>query len=341
MTSRKYICAGCRSEIAGEHIKCTVTGCNEVYDLACSCAENLRPDEINAWTCPECKSKTRKSDNTSTPVRGIQQASQDNITHRKKTTVDKRALASDDGVDSLRALTEQIKAMRKDLDTIKTDLSKRLDDFASKFLESVNRINVLESNQYKIEARNSDLEIKLSEIEERLAQMSRQALKNDIEILGIQETKGENPVSLVLVAARKVGVELNASDIDDATRVGPKNNSEDPNKSASSLPRPLVVRFTRKATRDNFLKTAKTKRSLTSEDLAPGGPIRTVYVNERLTAEHRRLFREAKRCAGEHGYKFCWISNGCIYVKRKEGVPGKRIACYKDLLTMSPATSYG
>lgn len=330
-TPRNQICAGCRQEIGGECIGCVAPTCAKVYDLACVAPDGLSSSEAKIWICPECRANKRKTGDTSTPVRSIPPVSIENITVRKKSTPKTLDTPLAPVDETLSALAKEIRAMRLALDSFRADFSTRLDNITSSLLETREKIDALEIHQEKLEGKNTDLEITVRALEERIAIMSQHALKNEVEILGVQEVKGELPVHLALVAAKKIGVNMSSSDIEEAIRVGIRRGPGDNN----GLPRPLVVRFAKKAMRDDFLKEARSRRTLNSKDIAELGPDRQVYVNERLTAANRQLFRTTKERARECGYKHCWIRNGCIFVRRKDGGPVSRISAAKDLTILS------
>lgn len=216
-TPRNQICAGCRQEIGGEFIGCAAPTCAKVYDLACVAPDGLSFSEAKIWICPECRANKRKTGDTSTPVRSIPPASIENITVRKKSTP--KTLESPLPLvdESLSALAREIRAMRLALDSFRADFSTRLDNITSSLLETRDKIDALETKQGKLESRNTDLEITVQALEERIASMSQLALKNEVEILGVQEVKGELPVHLALVAAKMIGVNVSSSDIEEAS----------------------------------------------------------------------------------------------------------------------------
>lgn len=86
-------------------------------------------------------------------------------------------------------------------DSFRVDFSTRFDNFTSTLLETRDKFDALESKQVKQDCINSDLKIKVKALEERVAVMSQpqtkwsqQIFKNKVEIVGVQEIKGEQPV---------------------------------------------------------------------------------------------------------------------------------------------------
>lgn len=129
-------------------------------------------------------------------------------------------------------------------------------------------------------------------MQQQLNSKAQAHLRNELEISGLEETPGENPYHLALTTALKIGVELHDSDLNYVSRIGPKRRlQENDADDKRQLQRLMVVSFTRRAKRNEFLKQAKARRSLWNKDIIGQGPDRKVYVNELLTGEGRRLFR--------------------------------------------------
>lgn len=257
---------------------------------------------------------------------------------------------------ALNNLTEQIKLLRHEILTMKSDFDaaisavsrceSRIDEMSATMaiyesrlklaeelkVEVVELKKVNDSLQSQISFKTqafSAYESRLKLVEDSTTEMSnlmkafeshqdqtnflaQARLRNDIEISGISEKPAENPLHLFLTLAVVAGMKLSESDIDYVTRTGP------PRKNTNDPPRPLVVRFCRRSTRDRFYSTAKPRR-LSTKDLKIEGSAQNIYFNDRLTRENRQLFRECRTIFKEAGYKFCWTKWGQIYVKKREG----------------------
>ncbi|XP_026331283.1 uncharacterized protein LOC113238662 [Hyposmocoma kahamanoa] len=209
-------------------------------------------------------------------------------------------------------LRQDLSELKEQLSSI-SQLSEKIQIFEHKITEQAAEINIL---------RNS---LKTTEV--TINAQEQNYLRKEIEIAGIPEVESENPFHLALITAKKLGVDLQDSDIDFVHRAGPKQKSSG-NK--NHLPRTIVLRLLRQAKRDELVKAAKSRRNLTSENLVPG-PASQVYVNERLTKNNRLLFRESRKRATQHSFRFCWIRNGHIFVRQAERKPAVQIKSYEDL----------
>lgn len=116
---------------------------------------------------------------------------------------------------------------------------------------------------------------------------AEQGVRNEIEMIGLSETQNENLHHAVLTLVNKIGVSLNNDDIDEIYRAGARRaDTED-------KPRPIVIRLVRHAKRKELIKATKQRKSLSTEAVVPG-PVKPVFINERLTQKNRLLFRESR-----------------------------------------------
>ncbi|KAL0901376.1 hypothetical protein ABMA27_006652 [Loxostege sticticalis] len=244
-----------------------------------------------------------------------------------------RAKASSESSSDIQVLTSEIRKFREEMSDLKLQLknavstisscNERLDDITSKLSQSEDRIRYLEE-------RNLEQENKIQVLLEQLNYQSQLQLQNEIEIVGIPEQKVENLCHIILTAGSKIGVSVTDSDLDDVKRASVRR----PTKTTAdhkTLPRPIIVRFTRKQKRDEFIKAAKTRRNLNSKDIDPNGEESRIYVNDRLTRENRQLFREARTRAKQLDFKHCWTNGGNIFIRKREGTGPIQIRSVSDL----------
>lgn len=84
---------------------------------------------------------------------------------------------------------------------------------------------------------------------------------------------------IVIAFAKKIGVNLDERDVVSAERAGPPRTTG--RDGAPTRPRPIAVRFTRRATRDALLRAARVRCNVTTEGLPVSRPAQPLYVNER------------------------------------------------------------
>ncbi|PZC72841.1 hypothetical protein B5X24_HaOG210516 [Helicoverpa armigera] len=328
-------CASCQKPLRSSNIKCFK--CDQLFHVTCANASNqtkLTNETKATWTCPTCQNKGPKK--TTSPARSVPDSDEPgkNTTASSnkldQTTVSSRdAPCNNNSSDSeiLRSLSSEIQLLRGDVGDLKSHikyLSEHLTQCYSRLEEYDTRIKTLEKREEEIIALNNTI----TNLRDQLNSQGQASLKNELEINGIDELKNESPLHIVRVMAHKIGVTLEEYDIDFVSRVGPRRQKTD---SSDAPPRNLAVRFVRRYKRDEFLKAAKMRRSLTSTDIDIAGPTRNIFVNERLTSSNRQLFRATRNAAKAHGYKYCWIRNGAILIRKQEGNPAIHIQNMEDL----------
>ncbi|KAL4713524.1 hypothetical protein ACJJTC_007762 [Scirpophaga incertulas] len=163
-----------------------------------------------------------------------------------------------------------------------------------------------------------DLKIEITELRHKMEVQEQLNVKRELEIVGVPEQLNENLTHVVMIASKKIGVDLQMTDLDEVRRVGTKNPKNTTNRTVS---RPIVVKFLSKIKRDDVLSAYKGRRKLTSEDLVPGSSS-SVYINERLTAQNRQLFREARTRAKMQNFQYCWTRNGTVFIRKAANTNG-------------------
>lgn len=328
-------CAGCLKEISrkDKSIRCTRVTCNKLFHKdICIGGRAPKDSEIANWICPQCKCESKRGgDNSSTPVRADLQPSasdtaDENITYRAKKV---QALTVE-----IHLLREDMSALRKNMDSSTAIMNERFDDVIKRLTASDERVAFLEA---RYEAENSALTSRVAKLEGELNLQAQRSLRNQMEIIGLPETTNENLHHIVMVAAKKVGVDLKDEQIDWAERSGPARANPTQYKTIQGTVttkvqhRPVVVCLTRRAVRDELLKAARARNSTTALDVGVGNQPVKLYFNERLTRENRLLFRESRIRSTQAGFKYCWTSNGFINIRRREGSAAIRIRNYEEL----------
>ncbi|KAG7301208.1 hypothetical protein JYU34_007214 [Plutella xylostella] len=326
-------CEACQQKIKAKQpfIVCTTQGCGKHYHIACTTTSQSAPIDTNTWICQDCIcAKKKGGDNSATPVR----SAPSNITQRQGKPKSKVEVPIDDYANEIRLLRKEMgkitESVAEVLKSMKT-YNERLDKIDAKLDSTDTRLKVLETQR---DTEIAELKATISELKIESNNFHQAALKNDLEIIGLPETRSENLVHAVLVMSQKLGVNLSESDINGVNRVGPRLGLQDLGGQKIGRPshRPVVVTLLRKVQRDNFLKSAKTRRNLTTKDLEMEGPAHQLYINERLTYATRQLFRAARARNKSTGlYKHCWVSGGRLYLRKLDGSPALSIGSHDEL----------
>lgn len=152
---------------------------------------------------------------------------------------------------------------------------------------------------------------KIIMLENKLALMEQQARENNIEISNVPERRGENLITIFTHLGGIINYKISPTDITSLHRV-PHANTKD------SRPKNIIVKFASRMTRDNFIAAFRSKKGITSENLAITGPPHKIYLNEHLTLQNKILFRETREKARMREYRYVWVKHGIILARKND-----------------------
>ncbi|KAJ2948222.1 hypothetical protein O0L34_g10032 [Tuta absoluta] len=169
----------------------------------------------------------------------------------------------------------------------------------------------------KLLAQISELNHEVHYLSDRLNNLDQYLRESNIEIHGVPEFRTEKLSNLINQCATVVGCPLNDDDIVNCTRVA----KQDVN---SKFPRIIVVKFKSVKCRDEFYSAVhrynKSKpvpsEKLNTALLGIAGDKKPVYIAEHLSPANKSLHAAARKKAKEFGYRFTWVRNGRIYVRK-------------------------
>lgn len=332
-------CAGCMNVFKSrECLKCRI--CHSWYDLLCA---NVSERQFKAmsveirgnWTCPGCRSKEPKIDNTNTPIR-TKSPSLTQYSPTSNVNIRSRSAPSDktcnDAVIEItrRELRDIVKQeIETALKVLVSDEFRKINESITSFQQSLSFFNeqyeamrsTLEDRSAKIlqlEKDNRTLQDNLNQLAKRTNLLEQHARSANIEIQCVPEHKSENLVSTILQLSNVVKCDIKDTDIQICTRVAKKDTQ-------SKRPRSIMVKFCSPRLRDSFLAAtmkfnrANVKCKLNTSHLGIGGDKpQPIYVAEHLSPENKALHGAARTRAKELGFKFVWVRNGRILMKKSE-----------------------
>lgn len=180
----------------------------------------------------------------------------------------------------------------------------------------------------KLEAANKEKLGYIQILEKRIDDLEMSNKTSSIEIRNLPLLQKENKTVLsdtVIKTSQILQVELQRSDIHDVYRVHNKTSSVNS----------VVVEMASVLTKENLLSAykayIKNHNRLSTTDLQCEGPVKLIYMSESLTAKKRHLFYLTRVYARTNEYAFCWITNGKILLRKKEGEPAILISSESDL----------
>lgn len=216
----------------------------------------------------------------------------------------------------LKSTIDELKNQNKELTNSVEWMSKKYDEFLEKII-------ILEKD------RKEDKKI-IKDLEEKLETLERKSRSTGIEIRNIPKPQGENKDELCKTVKKvltTLNIEVQTNDIKDTFRLNAKDSSH-----------PIVAEFTTVLMKDKVLKSVKeynknkTKNDkLNTKAIDLPEPAKPIYISESLTYKTQRLYYLARVFQRDHGYDFCWTSQGIVYLRKKEKLPQIRISSEADL----------
>lgn len=337
---KKNICAACPNILKNvDFLQCS--RCKGQYHYTCmnfsaSDYEGFSSDFKAAWVCLTCRCKEPKTgNNCNTPVRPAptsQSHHYDNVTLRVKQSGATVAENIAHGCSCLKA-TEIRKIIREELhQIIQTEINSELQDikkgmasfeettsFFNEEFEKIKASNCAQNARIvTLEKEKEILQTTTHDLTAKLRQLDQQTRATNLELQCVPEHKHENLVSTLIQLSKVIKCPINDSDIQYCSRVAKLNPS-------SHRPRSILVKLRSPRLRDTFLaatssfnknhphdKLNTSHLGLADEKKSP------VYVVEHLTLENKELHSATRRKCKELHYKFVWVRDGKIFVRKNE-----------------------
>lgn len=106
-------------------------------------------------------------------------------------------------------------------------------------------------------------------------------------------------------------------------------------KDQKNRPPAILVRFTNSTKAEAWL--AKRNTGLTSHNIIgkEGSLTSKIFINENLTLTNRELHWNARVCAKKLNFKYVWVKNGRIYMRKEENSTVIPIKKLEDLPKMT------
>jgi regulator of replication initiation timing len=180
-----------------------------------------------------------------------------------------------------------------------------------------NSLNTVMKENKELKTECTQLRATTSDLTDRLNSVEQYMRDSNIELQGIPENKSENIANIVKQVAQVVSIKLTDVDILSCTRVAPLNKK-------GNRPRNIVVKLRSNRCRDELYSAvtrynkAHRDDKLNTSHLGIAGNKIPVYVCEHLSPTNKALHAGARIRARELGYKFVWVRNGHIFMRRDE-----------------------
>ncbi|CAB0015892.1 unnamed protein product, partial [Nesidiocoris tenuis] len=216
---------------------------------------------------------------------------------------------------------------KHELKDLKDHLNK-YSDAIERNTDTINRlcsdVSAMSESIGEVKQRCTILEKKVTLLEGLIWDNEQSALNNCVEIAGVPEVEGENVIQIVTTIGAALKVEIPELMISNCFRRASPAHSNQFGQ--------IFVSFLRKTDKDKLIKASRMQRNLTSRDLNfISGESSKIYINHSLTFNKRKLLNAAKIFRQENHFKYVWVKNGNIFVRKDEGTKAYLIRTTDDL----------
>lgn len=237
---------------------------------------------------------------------------------RRKSLQVESALGTTTNEDMMKFLKEMREETKTQIISLERELGKsvqscheRIEELLRNFEVQSQKLANYEKIFKAIRKENVFLRSKVSSLQTQLDDVEQYSRMNSLEINGIPEEKNENMVDVIKKVGKVLGVEIEEEHIDACHRLGAIKEGEK---------RGIIVKFTRRSTKEEFLAKRKIKRNFNTSDLGrTSGPADVIYVNESLSPARRKVLNAARALRKDQGYTYVWVKNGKILLRKNEG----------------------
>lgn len=283
---------------------------------------------------PKCTALS-SSENDITTVNSNLQSQESTSTPNINLRKNKRArLSEDDTEDVLDAFKKDIKQMLNDVFSQQNlrlnTLEKHMTDIMEKNNQDMgNTLNFMSDQIAATQAQISRLEndrkttsLEIQVLNDKIDNLERNMRKTSLELRNIPRKPKENKsdlFNLVQELFKSLNIESAQSEIKDVYRL--------PRKSDTNNTTMVIVELSSTLTRAKVLEAIKmfsknrNAEPLYSTHMGITSPKLPIYVSEYLSPKTKRIHFLARDFSKTEQYKFCWVSNGNVFLRKDENSP--------------------
>lgn len=300
-------CGVCLKGFSGNKLKLTCDDCKCEFHAACFKYSKADVDCLSAeglkWRCKDCAATRRKS-------------------MRFEAAAAEGKLSLEDIMKVVTEIRDSQKSYEKSFndtcESLETQLMENTKALTDQKDQNEQLLHLIET----ISTENKQLKTKVRMLEDRLEDMEQYSRSNCVEIQGIPVTPTESVMNIVKDVGKALDLTISDSMVDACHRLGVRQNSDNPPG--------IIVKFVRRLDKEDFLQKRRVKRTLSTRHIGRTDD-RPIYINESLSPARRRLHAMARRYQREKSFKFLWVRNGKIFLRKEENAPVKVVSREEDL----------
>ncbi|XP_028160227.1 uncharacterized protein LOC114352726 [Ostrinia furnacalis] len=337
--------------------------CKKYYHNECLLTSGVKEIALGAdWACPLCSlEKQRRSKHDNAPIKASTSSSSNKASHpnQPKSTrrVKRPAISSSPEMcveeveapeyinkDDLRSVvTDVVRAELKDMftqfqnsfsnmidtrlkavtDELK-DLKTSMNFISEQYEDFAKEMNSCSSSVKKLKEDSSSMQEMIKDQNNKINQLEQRARMTNLELQCIPENKNENLINLVTRIGEVIGCIIEQDKILYCTRTAKANPS-------STRPRNVIVQFSSPRVRDSFLAASISYNKkhkldkLNTSLLGIGGEKKPIFITEHLSPTNKALHAAARLKARELDFKYVWVKEGRIFMRKDDGSDYKLI----------------
>lgn len=340
---------GCCADASDEEEHLLCVGCKFAFHMDCV---KVDPSKRNSgWKCLKCSSRKPRKDDS--PVRFTSEwnrsSPSENTTKRSAKRQAPNSPASQEIVSPLtrddlcevvngvfdskmkdlvsqicisvtNTFKDELKCIRSEISELKDSMqfiNNQYDEFMGQHSTTVEEVNSLRTE-------NINMRTQISNLNGRIVQLEQQSRANNVEIQCVPETKDENPIAIVLKLAEHLKCNITEDNIVKCTRIAKLDRS-------NPRPRSIVIQMTSPKFRDALLASSiKYNKSnpndkLNSTHIGLSRNKSPIFVCEHLSPANKALHAAVRNRAKAMNYKYVWVRNGRVFVRKDDDTDYKII----------------
>lgn len=223
----------------------------------------------------------------------------------------------DKQLEAITADLVKIKQQNADIQKTQKNLEEAVRFTSSQYDDIVTKIGTLEDKikeSTTIRSVQQENSGQIYELQSTLEEVNRKLRERSVEIRNIPYTRDENKTEVVKRIYKCLSLDFSDDLVTDVSRVSTKDKNN----------KPLIVEMNTAQSKAQFMGSLKnynkTHRNnpLGTNKLGFAGNDTPVYASDYLTPHAAKLYYLARNLKRHHNYKYCWSSNGKIYVKKHD-----------------------
>ncbi|CAB3260975.1 unnamed protein product [Arctia plantaginis] len=257
-------CKGCGKYIAQKDItKCSK--CQNYYHRTCALAATPGVKSVSPkWICAGCNVVLATPPAVAEACVSPQPSNSHGATASNNLPRDCNPAQTVD----VSLILKEIRIFREEINALISELREFREEMLS--LQADNkmcndRVDLLEKRVGALEEKSDQhlypdlttLETTVRDLKLKLNEREQESLLNDIEVSGVPESNGENAKQIINMISIKLGIKLEEQDVVYAKRAGNGRRNYEESEEKAPRPRVIVVRLTRRETREELLRSAR------------------------------------------------------------------------------------